>query len=113
VKGHYNVFEYDPGISGKDTSPEPRDYLICIDVLEHVEPDLLYNVLEDLERVIKKKGYLTIAMYPARRILKDGRNAHLIVKDSFWWITKLREHFNILSSKQNGLELNVEVGPKF
>lgn len=112
VKGYYNVFEYDPGILGKDMTPEPRDYTICIDVLEHVEPKLLYNVLEDLRRVTRKGGYFTIAMYPARRILKDGRNAHLIVEDSFWWINKLREHFIIVKSEQEGLQLNVQVESK-
>lgn len=103
------VYEYDPGVPEIDKIPEPRDYTICIDVLEHIEPELIDSVLEDLARVTKKKGYFTIAMYPARRILKDGRNAHLILEDTSWWINKLCKYFDITNLKEINKQLEVEV----
>jgi hypothetical protein len=106
------VYEYDPGIKGKDLKPLPRDYTICIDVLEHIEPDLIDNVLEDLARVTKQKGYFTIAMYPASRILSDGRNAHLIIESSTWWLTKLCKYFNIINVSEHNKQLDVEVSFK-
>lgn len=108
-----NVYEYDPGVPEIDKIPEPRDYTICIDVLEHIEPDLIDSVLEDLARVTKKKGYFTIAMYPAKRILKDGRNAHLILEDASWWMNKLCRYFDITNLKEINKQLEVEVSHKY
>ena len=106
------VYEYDPGVPGIDSTPEPKDFTICIDVLEHIEPDLIDNVLEDLARVTKKLGYFTIAMYPAQRKLKDGRNAHLIIEDTSWWMRKLCTYFNIVHFEENNKQLDVQVSSK-
>ena len=89
------VHEYDPGIPGKDSPPEPADLVVCLDVLEHIEPEYLTAVLDDLQRVIKKRGFFTVACNPAIAILPDGRNAHLIVENSDWWLKKLLERFHI------------------
>jgi hypothetical protein len=107
-----NVYEYDPGVPELDIVPDPKDYTICIDVLEHIEPELIDSVIKDLARVTKKKGFFTIAMYPAKRILKDGRNAHLILEDASWWISKLCNYFNITNLKEINKQLEVEVSPK-
>jgi hypothetical protein len=107
-----NVYEYDPGVPGKDISPDPRDYTICIDVLEHIEPTLIDNVLQDLARVTKIQGYFTIAMYPASRILSDGRNAHLIVESFSWWVEKLCKYFNIITLSEVNKQLYVQVSSK-
>lgn len=87
----FKVFEYDPGIVGKDDLPKPADIVACTDVLEHIEPDLLDNVLRHIFLLAKKGAYLVIATRPAREILPDGRNAHLIVQDAPWWISKLKQ----------------------
>ncbi|HUV66463.1 MAG TPA: class I SAM-dependent methyltransferase [Sedimentisphaerales bacterium] len=91
------ITEYDPGIPGKDDPPEPHDLVVCIDVLEHIEPDYLDNVLDDLKRVIKLCGFFTIASGPAGKLLPDGRNAHLIQQDMGWWIPKFEKRFVIHS----------------
>jgi hypothetical protein len=106
------VYEYDPGIKGIDKSPEPKNYTICIDVLEHIEPDLIDVVLEDLARVTKVKGYFTIAMYPAKRVLKDGRNAHLIIEKTEWWMNKICKYFNISNFSESNKQLDVQVMAK-
>lgn len=109
------IKEYDPAIDGKDSPPEPADVVMCCDVLEHIEPKCLFDVLNDLARVVKKYGFFTIATRPARKTLPDGRNAHLIVKDAQWWLDQLTEHFTIrhieLDASTAG-ELVVLVSPK-
>ena len=95
----YEVTEYDPAVPGKDTIPEPRDVVVCTDVMEHIEPELLDNVLNDLKRVTKKVLFMTVATRPAKKTLEDGRNAHLIQKDYEWWKPKIEERFNILGSQ--------------
>ena len=71
------------------------DLVCCIDVLEHVEPHLLENVLADLRRVTKNIGFFTVHTGPAVKTLSDGRNAHLIQQPETWWLTKLSDHFRI------------------
>jgi hypothetical protein len=67
----------------------------CIDVLEHIEPDLLDNVLDDLKRVTKRIGFFTVSTSPAEKTLPDGRNAHLIQAAPEWWLPKFMERFEL------------------
>lgn len=77
--------------------PTPRELVCCIDVLEHIEPDLIENVLDDLKMLTLKYGFFTIHTGPAVKTLSDGRNAHLIQEDFRWWLPKLWKRFNIHS----------------
>lgn len=77
--------------------PEPRQMVCCIDVLEHIEPDLIDNVLDDLKKLTLQYGFFTIHTGPAVKVLSDGRNAHLIQEDFRWWLPKIWERFNIHS----------------
>lgn len=84
-----DVRGYDPGIPGLDEMPKPAAVVICTDVLEHIEPDLIYNVLRHIAELARVGIYLHIATTPAKRELPDGRNAHLITEGAEWWETKL------------------------
>lgn len=86
---------YDPAIPDWSEEPSPRDFVTCIDVLEHIEPDMLDSVLDDLKRVTKRFGLFTIHTGPAVKVLSDGRNAHLIQEDYTWWLPKLWDRFHI------------------
>ena len=52
---------YDPAVPEYSADPEPADCVACIDVLEHIEPDLLENVLDDLQRLTEVVCLLTIS----------------------------------------------------
>lgn len=95
IREDITVSEYDPAVSGKDSLPEPVDYVACIDVLEHVEPDLLDNVLSHIRGLMRVGGFMHPCLVEAGLILKDGRNAHLIVEGADWWLDKLSEFFTI------------------
>ena len=86
----FDVREYDPGIIGKDARPEPADLVVSTDVLEHIEPDRLYPTLHFIKRFSLKGTFLIVALSPAKEILADGRNAHLIVEPAKWWLEMLR-----------------------
>ena len=68
----------------------------CIDVLEHIEPDLLDHVLDDLQRVVAGVGF-----HGARRRRGKNpagrRNAHLIQKPASWWLPKFFERFDLMT----------------
>jgi hypothetical protein len=85
---------YDPAFP-EYGSPKKADLVCCIDVLEHIEPELIDNVLKDLSKIVTKIGFFTIHQGPAGKTLSDGRNAHLIQKPTSWWLPKLCEYFEI------------------
>lgn len=76
--------------------PRRADLVCCIDVLEHIEPDYLENVLMDLRDAMGACGLLTIHTGPALKTLPDGRNAHLIQKPRSWWLPRLSRHFEVM-----------------
>ncbi len=90
----FDYFPYDP-VFPDYGKPKPADLVCCIDVLEHIEEEYLLNILDDLQSIITKLGFFTIATIPASKTLSDGRNAHLIQKPSSWWLPLMCERFEI------------------
>jgi hypothetical protein len=100
---------YDP-VFPEYGSPRSADLVCCIDVLEHIEPEHLDAVLDDLQRIITGVGFLTIHTGAAKKVLSDGRNAHLIQKPSSFWLPRLCERFEVVhltSLPENGFWLIV------
>ena len=93
------VTEYDPCIEGKEALPEPVDFLLCADVLEHIEPEKIDEVLKHIFSLTKKGGYLLIAQCLTKIYLPDGRNAQILMKDINWWINKITPFCTILECK--------------
>jgi hypothetical protein len=102
---------YDPAFP-EYGPPTPADLVCCIDVLEHIEPDFLDNVLDDLAAVTVGYGFYSIHTGPARKHLADGRNAHLIQKPSSWWLPRLCERFEVEGLRPTPGGFSVLVKPK-
>ena len=96
----YTVTGYDPAFPDLATPPEPARLVICTDVLEHVEPECLDPVLEDLHRVTQDVALLVIATRESRRKMPDGSSPHRTVKDQAWWMDKLGERFTRIQTLQ-------------
>lgn len=92
LRKQFECTEFDPGIAGKDAMPVAADVVVCTDVLEHVEPDFLDNVLKHIRSLTTIGAYFIIAQTPAKLTLTDGRNAHLILRPTQWWLDRLNEH---------------------
>lgn len=90
---------YDPAIPAFAAEPAPADLVVCTDVLEHIEPLCLADVLDHLASLTVKGFYFQIACREAKRILGDGRNAHLLVRDPMFWFENVRQRFDILHFK--------------
>jgi hypothetical protein len=97
IKGPLRIHHYDPAIPEWSVPPAPCPLVACIDVLEHIEPQLLDNVLDDLKRVTLRQGLFTVHTQPAVKVLPDGRNAHLIQQPARWWLPKLMERFELFT----------------
>ena len=90
----FDYYPYDPAFP-EYGAPRPADLVCCIDVLEHIEPEFVDAVLDDLRAITIKRGFYSIHSEPALKVLTDGRNAHLIQKPSSWWLPQLCRHFEV------------------
>lgn len=96
------VYRYDPAMPEWAAAPLPADLVICCDVLEHIEPECLEAVLDDISRCAIRGCMLVIAQTAAAKTLPDGRNAHLIQARSGWWLPKLLARWDLKMAWDKG-----------
>lgn len=93
---------YDIGVPEYSGPPKPAQMVACIDVIEHIEPDYLEDVLDHLEELTEEVLFISVHTGPAAKTLSDGRNAHLIQQPLEWWVQKFADRFDIQTViKQN------------
>jgi hypothetical protein len=90
------LHHFEPAIAQWATPPQPAEMVTCIDVLEHIEPNYLDAVLDDLQRLALRFGFFTVHCGPAKKSLPDGRNAHLIQQPADWWLPQIMSRFDLL-----------------
>jgi len=81
---------YDPGRPEFAALPKIADVVVSTDNLEHIEPALIDNVLRHQFLLARKGAFLVVATKPAKKVLRDGRNAHLTCEEWPWWEARLR-----------------------
>lgn len=91
----YEIQNYDPCVAGCEGEPRPARLLVSLDVLEHIEPDLLDNVLQHMKGLMLEAGLLIIAPRLSSAILPNGKNAHRIVQEKPWWVERVGRYFTI------------------
>jgi hypothetical protein len=96
-------FPYDPAFP-EYGPPKTADLICCIEVLEHVEPEHIHNVLNELANLVSKYGFFTVHCSNSSKTLADGRNAHILQKPISWWLTELSKHFEIQWLNKTGSE---------
>jgi hypothetical protein len=101
------IQEYDPAVAGKQAKPIAADLVVCTDVLEHVEPACLDEVLDHLQMLTKVCLFAVVSTRPAKKFLADGRNAHLIVEPWAFWESKLAARWRIDSTVVHHKEVEV------
>jgi hypothetical protein len=94
-KGKLTYQAFDPCVDEFAGDPVPAQLVCCIDVLEHIEPEYLNNVLDHLAALTEAVVFLTVHTGPAFKKLSDGRNAHLIQEPMEWWLPKFMERFHV------------------
>jgi len=91
----FPIWEYDPAIPGKDSVPRPADLVVCLNVLECVEREMLDNVLGDLVRCSRKCVFAVIKS-----------------TDKSFWTQKLNQFFKIGTILQGGEDLHCVLEPR-
>lgn len=88
-----NMVGYDPAVFEYRKLPNNKfDCVFCIDVLEHIEPLCITDVLDNINQLSSKYVWLRIDTLPARKRLPDGRNAHLIIEQPSYWLSLIDKH---------------------
>ncbi len=76
--------------------PDSRfELTVCLDVMEHIEFGTVNKVLQQIRNRTDKHFICSIANYPARAILPDGRNAHLTQLPFANWFATLSGFFRV------------------
>lgn len=112
VRHDLSIRCYDPAIPAFAQRPDPAQMVACIDVLEHVEPENLDAVLDDLARCTLAVGFFSVHTGPAQKVLEDGRNAHLIQKPPEWWLPHLMARFQLQTFQRTDNGFYVVVGAR-
>lgn len=79
-----SISGYDPANPEFDIALQNVDMIVSTDVLEHIEPNLIDATLKEIADNCTHTYHL-ISCAPAKLILPDGRNAHLIQETPDWW----------------------------
>jgi 2-polyprenyl-3-methyl-5-hydroxy-6-metoxy-1,4-benzoquinol methylase len=86
---------FDPAVPAFEViKKQLYDCVISNDVIEHIEPEFLDKTLKQMQELFKNQAWFIIACYPAKKLLPDGRNAHLIIESPIWWLDKIKDVFN-------------------
>jgi len=93
----FTIQQYDPCVDRFSAKPWPADIVVCTDVLEHIEPDCINDVIAHIGALTKKVAFLSVANGPALKVLEDGRNAHLIQEKPEWWLEKISANLDVVS----------------
>jgi hypothetical protein len=108
----FTIKQYDPAVPQFAELPRPADLVVCTDVLEHIEPELLDNVLAHIASLTKIKCYANAATVCAAKTLADGRNAHLTIENAEWWIERVKQHFDVGETLINEQQVIFVLTPK-
>lgn len=77
---------YDPGYEPYAALPsESFDGVISTDVMEHIPEEDVDWIADELLGYARQFVYACVALYPAQKLLPDGSNAHVTLKEPVWW----------------------------
>jgi hypothetical protein len=113
------IFGYDPAVNLYEKNSNIKvECLFSNDVLEHIEPNYINDVLTHINLLAEKFIWLRIDTLPARKKLPDGRNAHLILENKDWWENRIHKFITgkiVYSAltKKGKLDIAIEKNDKF
>lgn len=83
------VTDYDPGVPGIDAMPDPHDMVVCVHALEHVEEEMISDVLDHIRAMSRKATLIVASCEASTKTLPDGSPWHSFVRPDHWWHGKL------------------------
>lgn len=101
ARGH-RTRSYDPAIPAFAHEPLRSDLVTCTDVLEHVEEDCVFAVLDHLAQLTRRGLFVVVSLVETSKTLSDGRQAHITLRPASWWVTGIEAAgFRLLATIPN------------
>lgn len=97
-----HVQYFDPCIPGLDREPSEADLVVCTDVMEHIELACVPDVMEHISTLTRHLVFFSISLRPAKKILPDGRNAHITLLPRKIWEELVATKFDITDLDDHG-----------
>ena len=88
------VINYDPAVPAYADEPGLADVVVCMHVLEHIEPEHVTAVLLHLWSLARKAALVMVSCQPSTKVLPDGSPWHSFIKPPSWWA----ETFEVLAT---------------
>lgn len=79
------------------------DVGFCVDVMEHIPPEKVDEVLAGIARSVKRGAYFAIDSVPDRQGLIIGQPLHMTVRVPAWWAEQLLKHFARVDQYDGGV----------
>lgn len=74
---------------------EPAQWILCMDVLEHIPEERLDSVLSQISSRMEKGGLLSIHLIEDQFGRTIGENLHLTIQSADWWKRKISQFFSL------------------
>jgi len=71
------------------------DWVYCCDVLEHIPPEHVDAVLDNIHALTTKGAFLQIALWPENFGNYIGEELHLTVESDDWWLEKITQRWPV------------------
>ena len=83
------VMSYDPAVPAYAAEPRPADLVVCMHMLEHVEPEYITAVLAHVWSLTRMAALVTVSCQPSTKYLPDGTPWHSFINPPCWWADRL------------------------
>jgi len=70
------------------------EIVTCLDVLEHVEPEITEDSIRNLRAICTREAFITISTIPDED--KDGVQLHINIREPIEWHRLLKKYFTIV-----------------
>lgn len=77
------------------------DWIYCVDVLEHIPPEMVDQVLQQMAKITNKGGYLQIALFEDHCGKTIGETLHLTLESPEWWLAQIGKHWPVTYIKDS------------
>lgn len=93
---HFGALPFIEACLWEIDGPSSWDWLFCCDVLEHIPPEHVDKVLDNMQVMTAKGAFMNIALWQEHWGSKIGETLHLSIESPHWWAGKVEQRWPII-----------------
>lgn len=86
---------------------EITDYGFCADVMEHIPPERVTDVLTQIARRVRRAVFFHISTMPDSCGRLIGERLHLTVEPAAWWVARVEQAFRVTTRRQDAAAVEI------